>query len=112
MTGRAAGYCGGYDQPGFSNPIPGRGFWGRGGSRGWSARGRGWRNRYWATGLPGWMRGHPWDYRMLDPSEFSSFPAMSLEQEKVTLEQQVHFLEQQLKETKKRLAKLEKGKAK
>jgi len=30
MTGRAAGYCAGYPVPGFMNPIPGRGFWGRG----------------------------------------------------------------------------------
>jgi len=34
MTGRAAGYCAGYDRPGFTNPIGGRlggGFgWGRG----------------------------------------------------------------------------------
>jgi len=49
MTGRAAGYCAGHQMPGCANPIGGRGFWGcgRGG-------GRGWRNRFWATGLPGW----------------------------------------------------------
>jgi len=51
MTGRAAGYCAGYPVPGSMNPIPGRGFWGRG--RGF---GRGWRHRYLATGLPGWAR--------------------------------------------------------
>ena len=49
-TGRAAGYCAGYDMPGYMNPIPGRGFWGSGG---W---GRGWRHWYHATGLPGWVR--------------------------------------------------------
>ncbi|MBN1811463.1 MAG: DUF5320 domain-containing protein [Anaerolineae bacterium] len=52
MTGRRAGYCAGYDAPGYANPMPGRGFgmgWGRG-------RGRGWRNMYYATGLPGWAR--------------------------------------------------------
>jgi hypothetical protein len=26
MTGRAAGYCAGYQAPGYVNPIPGRGF--------------------------------------------------------------------------------------
>jgi len=31
MAGRAAGYCAGYAMPGYVNPIPGRGFWGRGG---------------------------------------------------------------------------------
>ncbi len=50
MTGRGAGYCAGYGVPGYANPVPGRGFWGgRGG-------GRGWRNRVYATGLPGWAR--------------------------------------------------------
>ena len=53
-TGRGAGYCAGDDVPGYAHAIPGRGFamgWGRGGGRG-----RGWRNRYYATGLPGWAR--------------------------------------------------------
>jgi len=35
MTGRAAGYCAGYDRPGFVNPVGGR----MGGGFGWS-RGR------------------------------------------------------------------------
>jgi len=40
MTGRAAGYCGGYSVPGYANPVRGygRGF-GRGRGRGF---GRGW----------------------------------------------------------------------
>jgi hypothetical protein len=58
-TGRRAGYCGGYDRPGYMNATPGRGRWG--GGRGtddlWSRGGRGWRHRFWATGLTGWMRG-------------------------------------------------------
>ena len=51
-TGRGAGFCAGYDAPGYANAIPGRGFWGRG----WRGGGRGWRHMYYATGLPGWMR--------------------------------------------------------
>ncbi len=48
MTGRAAGFCAGNGMPGYTNPIPGRGFgmgfgrgrgFGGGGGRGW---GRGW----------------------------------------------------------------------
>jgi hypothetical protein len=31
MTGRAAGHCAGYGVRGYTNPIPGRGFRGRGG---------------------------------------------------------------------------------
>ncbi len=59
MTGRAAGYCAGYGVPGYANPIPGRGFglgYGRGFGRGGGRGGRGWRNQYYATGLPGWAR--------------------------------------------------------
>ena len=58
-TGRGAGYCGGYDAPGWVNPAPGamRGY---GYGRGWRAHrtGRGWRHRNWyhATGVPGWAR--------------------------------------------------------
>ena len=54
MTGRAAGFCAGYDRPGYANPGPGRGFGWGGGGRG--RGGRGWRHRYYATGMPGWMR--------------------------------------------------------
>lgn len=46
MTGRAAGFCAGYNAPGFANGGAGRGFGG----------GRGWRNRFYATGLTGWQR--------------------------------------------------------
>ena len=55
-TGRAMGYCAGYSVPGFMNPGPGLGLGmgrGLGGGRG---GGRGWRNMYYATGLPGWAR--------------------------------------------------------
>jgi hypothetical protein len=104
MTGRAAGYCGGYDAPGWANPVPGRGFglgwgrgaaWGRGG--GW---GRGWRHRNWyyATGVPGWARhgygpagGAPpaWAYGPYGPEP-------SREQETEFLRQQAEWLKQQL----------------
>jgi hypothetical protein len=62
MSGRAAGTCAGSGMPGSANPVPGRGFgmgFGRGrgaGGRGPVGGGRGWRNMFFATGLPGWMR--------------------------------------------------------
>ncbi len=54
MTGRGAGFCGGFQMPGYANPVPGRGF--GGGGRGGGGGGRGRRNMYWATGMPGWAR--------------------------------------------------------
>ena len=42
MTGRGAGYCASFAVPGYVNPSfgpgRGRGFWGRGGGRGWRNR--------------------------------------------------------------------------
>lgn len=55
-TGRGMGYCNGYQQPGFGGF--GYGF-GRGGG------GRGWRNRFYATGVPGWVARTP-DQEMAD----------------------------------------------
>ncbi|HQO74466.1 MAG TPA: DUF5320 domain-containing protein, partial [Candidatus Marinimicrobia bacterium] len=52
MTGRAAGFCAGYNVPGYANPYVGRGF-GGGMGRG---RGRGFRHWFYATGLPRWAR--------------------------------------------------------
>jgi hypothetical protein len=50
MTGRGAGYCAGFAAPGFASGGRG-GFFGRG-----RGGGRGWRNMFYATGLPGWAR--------------------------------------------------------
>ena len=55
-TGRAAGYCAGCDMPGYMNPVP-RSSLGGGRGGGWGGGGRGWRHRYYATGLTGWQRG-------------------------------------------------------
>ncbi|MDD4981107.1 MAG: DUF5320 domain-containing protein [Candidatus Omnitrophica bacterium] len=56
MTGRAAGFCAGYNTPGFMNSIPGRGYFGKGRGCFSCAGGMGRRNWYYATGLPGWQR--------------------------------------------------------
>ena len=61
MTGRGAGYCAGYEAPGYANPWPRMGMgWGRGRGGGWG-RGRGWRRGYHATGMPFWAR-HGYGY--------------------------------------------------
>ena len=51
-TGRGMGYCGGFDRLGFANPAPGF-------HSGFSFGGRGWRHRFYATGVPGWVTPTP-----------------------------------------------------
>ncbi|MBP7736900.1 MAG: DUF5320 domain-containing protein [Spirochaetes bacterium] len=58
MTGRGAGLCAGNGAPGYMNPACGRGRGSGGGGRGFGG-GRGWRNMFYATGLPAWARGYP-----------------------------------------------------
>ncbi len=61
MTGRGAGYCAGYDEPGFANPASRLGM-----QRGFRGGGRGWRNMFYATGLPRWAR---WGYAPPAPQQ-------------------------------------------
>jgi len=108
MTGRAVGYCAGSGMPGYANPVPGRGFgmgFGRGRgawSRGFGGGGRGWRNMFYATGLPGWMRfgGYAAPHQEPDP-----------EMEKQALKNQAEALQSELDFIKKRLGEIETGTA-
>jgi len=55
-TGRGMGYCSGYNWSGFANQASAfRGGFGFG--RG--VAGRGWRHRFFATGIPGWVTPTP-----------------------------------------------------
>ncbi len=104
MTGRRMGYCAGFDRPGSMNPYRGFGFgMGRGG--GFGGRGRGWRNQYWATGLPGWARGG----RFFEPEIYPPPYAAEIprEDELKTLISQSKILENSLSELKKRITELE-----
>lgn len=105
MTGRGAGYCGGYGRPGFSNPFPGRGF-GLGMGRG---RGRGWRHWYYATGLPGWARFGPGFAWGPPPAGFGPYypPAMTPEQEAEALRAQAEWLKEQMDSLNQRIAELD-----
>ena len=104
MTGRAAGYCAGYNTPGFANPISGRGLGtGRGGFGG---GGRGHRNMYYATGLPGWARfgGVPY----AEPYGAQPYPAqMNSEQEFDYLKDQAKYFQDALGNINKRIDELE-----
>lgn len=92
MTGRAAGYCAGYNTPGFASPGPGRGY-GRGGGRGY-----GWGRGAPAAGYAGYPvpQGYPWGA--------AAAPGID---EKTALAQQTEALKAQLASISERLQALE-----
>ena len=94
-TGRGAGFCSGYDTPGFSNPgLRGGGF--GGGGFGFGGRGgRGWRNMYYATGQPGWVRGG-----------FTPPPPPTAEEEVNLLQNEASWLKEQLDAINQRIAQM------
>ena len=94
MTGRAAGSCAGSSARGNMSAAGGRGLAGRG--RGGGRRG--WRNRFFATGLPGWMR-----------AGFGRQPTpVDEDQELAGLKRQAQILQNSLKEIGERMEQLEK----
>jgi len=107
MTGRAAGYCAGYPVPGYMNPYGGR-YAGFGRAFGGRFGGRGYRNWYYATGLPGWVRynmGYPaWGGAGVYPFA----PDLEPDQEKEILKRQSEALQKQLDEMKARMDELSK----
>lgn len=88
-TGRGAGYCSGYSMPGYANQFGGRGF-ARGG-------GRGFRNRFYATGFPGWAA-----------QGYGQPPAPTEAQELEGLKQEAEFLKDNLNQISQRISQLEK----
>jgi hypothetical protein len=113
MSGRAAGFCAGYDAPCYANPSPsrgfgrgfGRGFWGRGGRGG----GRGWRHWYYATGLPGWARFGYGPAGGVPP--YTAYgapyaPTMTREQEIEMLKEQAKYFQDALGDITKRIEEL------
>ena len=110
MTGRGAGFCAGYDTPGYVNPVPGRGFgaWGAGGGAYGGGRGR--RNMYYATGQPGWVRfgGYPPMPNAPQPYGTQPYtPQMTPEQEVDYLKDQAQYFQDALEDIKKRMSELE-----
>ena len=94
MTGRVSGICAKAGMSGYENTDPARGF-GMG-------YGRGRRNRFYATGMPGWMRfgGNAALYQNPDTG-----------MEKQSLKLQAKALQSELNAIKKRLSEFETGTA-
>ncbi len=113
MTGRGAGYCVGMGAPGFVNRTFG-GFFGRG-----RGGGRGWRNMFHATGLPGWARAGvgvvaPAVAGAAAPSAATpaaGFQSMTPQQELDALKQQARQAADVLASVQQRISELEAGAA-
>ena len=95
MTGKAAGFCAGSQTPGYTNSV-GRGRFGMGQGGGRGGRGR--NNQFYATGLPGWVRG---SYGASAPS------ATTAKQELAGLKQQAEHLQSVLEGINSRIEQLE-----
>lgn len=95
MTGGSRGLC---------NPVgKGSTYTGfRPGTRRGGGRGRGYRNMYWATGLPGWMRPANAGFREMPDSGIQA-----VDQEVHTLKNQARALEAQLAAINSRLQEIE-----
>ncbi|OPY11630.1 DUF5320 domain-containing protein [Syntrophus buswellii] len=101
MTGRRAGFCSWLGAPGYTDAPPAFGL-GYGRGRGFRSGGRGWRNRFFASGFWGWMRpaGYGAPYQIPDP-----------EMEKQMLKREADALKAELSDLQKRLDELESAKA-
>ena len=100
MTGRGNGFCAGYSAPGYAGFIPGR-----------AGAGRGWRNRYFETGMTGWQRGAQGPispYAPGFPPAFRFEPTpMKPEHEADALRNQVRYLQDNIKAAQDRISELE-----
>ena len=103
MTGRAAGYCAGYDRPGYANF--GYGGYGRGRGLGLGF-GRGYRNRYYGGGAPVWPPYGGWN-----PATYPAAPVQYTPQQELEMRRkEVEMMEAELKAAKDYIADLEKEK--
>jgi hypothetical protein len=91
MTGRGRGYCMTYRRPGYGNAYGGFGF------------GRGRRNRFWATGLPGWQRNQA-------PYPGYAEPQPSKEERLEMLKEEAKYFENALNEINEEIKKMEESK--
>ena len=93
-TGWGMGYCAGYARPGYFR------------SRGFFGRGAGYRNRFWATGVPGWQQAG-WYGGFPQSAPFAG--TLAEEDEATFLRREAEDLERALKNVKDRLQEMEKN---
>jgi len=95
MTGRAAGFCAGYDRPGYMNPAGGQGYYGRGYGRGMGFG--------YGRGL-GRGRGYGRGFAPAYPVAYAPYPASAqAENEKDYLENELNMLKEDMKHIETRL---------
>lgn len=100
LSGRGAGFCAGYNVPGYANPVPGRGAWGAGRGLGFGrGLGLGLGFRGGRGGRGAWWGGVPY----AAPMAAAPTPL----QERDALQGQVEGLENALATLRQRLAELE-----
>lgn len=100
MPGRGAGFCAGFSVPGYINPVSERGFSGYGRRRG--GGGRGWRNRFYATGQRFWDRGH-----VTNPAYGNVAPELTREAEMNLLKKQAEAMQKEVTVINERIKELE-----
>lgn len=106
-TGRGAGLCGGYDVPGYMNPVPGYGGRGMRGHFYGGGHGRGHRRMFHATGIPGRMRGWGgWGFYPY-PDPYGPDATLPAEEELQYLRQEAEGLEKRLGSITERIRNLE-----
>jgi hypothetical protein len=100
MTGRGAGYCTGNGAPGYRQTAYGRG-------RAFGCGGRGWRNMYYAAGVPGW--GGPYAAGSIWPGYDRPplYENFSPETEMQSLKNQTDFFRKQIDVLNDRIAELQ-----
>jgi len=105
MTGRAAGYCAGYDRPGYANSVPGYGY-GRGYGRGWGrgyGRGMGWGRGY-GRGYGRWAAGY--GYPAYPGTAYPAPQSITKDQEAQYLKQEAEQMKAAMEEIQRRLDEL------
>ena len=91
MTGGGQGMCNPYGRP-TARMGSRQGFVG--------GRGRGYRNMYWATGMPGWMRSGPsgpWGYPFAAPSTKED-EVRFLKEQAAVLKEELNAIDSQLRD--------------